>query len=214
MKLKLLTVAAGIALLATSITATAQKVLKEGVATYTIVSPLGTNDTKTFFRGDTSATVTQQGPATIKVISAGAGDYLAVLVDVPVASMKKAAVASPAEMEQYQSMLPEFTFTPGTETKQISGFNCKRITVKDSKSGSTYDAWITTDITLPANNISQLYAKAGGTPVQFQTYIQGQLITATLKGVSEDKAAPSFFKIPSGYDKISMTDLQAMGGKQ
>lgn len=213
MKLKLLTVAAGIALLATSITAKAQKVYKEGSIVYTVTSARGSADAKTLFKGDSSLTATQAGPAAIKVITAGIGDYLAILVDVPVANMKKAAVATPAEMEQAKDMIPELTFTPTTETKQIAGFNCKKVTAKNPKDNSTFDVWITTDISAPTNGMSQLYSKVGGFPIQFTTFQMGQSVSVVLKSISDEKVPAGTFSIPADYDRISLTDLQAMGGK-
>lgn len=215
MKLKLLTVAAGVALLATSITAKAQKAYKEGVITYSVTSSRGTADAKTYFKADSNLTVTQTGPATIKVLSVGANDYLAVLVDVPVANIKKAAIATPAELEQFTSSLPDLSFTPTTETKQISGFNCKKVVAKDAKDNSTFDVWITNDISTPTNGLSQLYGKAGGFPVQFTTRQMGENVNVAFKAISEEKAPANTFSIPAGFDKISLTDLQGLfAGRQ
>jgi hypothetical protein len=214
MKLKLLTVAAGIALLATSITATAQKVYKEGVITYTVSGPQGATDTKTYFKADSNVTVSQAGPAKISILTAGDGDYLAVLVDVPVASMKKAAVATPAEIEDGKAAMPVLAFTPTAETKQIAGFNCKKVVAKDPKSGSSFDVWITNDISTPYNGINHLYTKVGGFPVQFTTYQMGTTVNVTFKAISEEKTPAGIFGIPAGFDRISMSDLQALGGKR
>lgn len=210
MKLKLATIAAGMALMAVSITVKAQKAYNEGVITYTVTTPRGTADAKTYFKADSNITVTQTGPATIKVLSVGTGDYLAVLVDVPVASMKKAAVATPAELEQFMSTLPDLSFTPTTETKQIAGLNCKKVTAKDSKDGSTFDVWITNDISTPINGISQLYGKAGGFPVQFTTVQMGQKVAVAFKSITDEKAPAGTFKVPANFDKISLTDLQGL----
>lgn len=213
MKLNLLKAAAGIALLAASVTAKAQKTYTEGVITYSINSATkGTVDAKTYFKGDSSAMATQAGPATIKIISKGGGDYLAVLVDVPIASIKKAAVATPAEIEQFQSMLPQLSFTPTTETKQISGFNCKKVTAKDADNNASFDIWVTNDISIPLNGLSQVYGKAGGVPVQFTAKQMGENVSVLLKSVSDDKAPANAFSIPADFDRISLTDLESMAG--
>lgn len=213
MKLNLLKAAAGMILLAASVTAKAQKTYTEGVITYTITSTTkGTADSKTYFKGDSSVMTTQAGPAAIKIISKGAGDYLAVLVDVPLANIKKAAVATPAEIEQFQSMLPQLTFTPTTETKQISGFNCKKVTAKDAASNATFDIWVTNDISIPSNGLSQVYSKAGGVPVQFTAKQMGENVSVLLKTVSDDKVPANAFSIPAGFDKISLTELESMAG--
>lgn len=214
MKLKLFTVAAGIALLATSFVAKAQKAYKEGTIVYTVAVGANSADATTYFKGDSSLTVTQKGPATIKILTQGVGDYLAILVDVPVANMKKAAIATPAELEQGKDMLPELTFTPGTETKQIAGFNCKKVTVKNTKDNSTFDVWVTNDISAPINNMSSLYGKAGGFPVQFTTYQMGQSVNVVLKSISDEKVPAGSFSIPASFEKISISDLQSLGGKR
>jgi hypothetical protein len=149
----------------------------------------------------------QQGPAAIKVLSFKQ-DYFAILVDVPVANIKKAGIATPAELEDALSQIPTFTFTPTTETKQIAGYNCKKVIAKDSKSGSSLDTWVTTDISAPPSAFSQIYAKAGGFPVQYTVSQMGATITNTLKSISDAKAAPGTFGIPAGYDKITLTDLR------
>lgn len=213
MKLKLLTIAASVALLAGSMEAKAQKVYKEGVITYTASSDKGSLDVKTSFKADSSVTVQQSGPAKISIITAGAGDYLAILVDVPVANMKKAAVATPAELEEGKSQLPALTFTPGTETKVIAGLNCKKVAVKDDK-GSSFDIWVTNDISVPTNGMSQLYSKAGGFPVQFTTYQMGQKVDVAFKSISDEKVPAGSFGIPAGFDKISLTDLKSLGGNR
>lgn len=213
MKLNLLKAAAGVVLLAVSFTAKAQKMYTEGVINYSVTSATkGTADTKAYFKGDSSAISTQAGPATIKIISKGAGDYLAVLVDVPLANLKKAAVATPAEVEQFQSMLPQLSFTPTAETKQISGFNCKKVTAKDADSNTSFDIWVTNDINIPINGLSQVYGKAGGVPVQFTAKQMGENVSVLLKSVSDDKVPANTFGIPADFDRISLTDLENMAG--
>jgi hypothetical protein len=213
MKLKLLTVAAGIALLAGSMEAKAQKVYKEGSIVYTASSDKGSLDVKNYFKADSNVTVQQSGPAKISIITAGAGDYLAILVDVPVANLKKAAIATPAELEEGKSQIPELTFTPGTETKVIAGLNCKKVAVKDA-SGKSFDVWVTNDISAPTNGMSQLYSKVGGFPVQFTTYQMGQTVNVTFKSITDEKVPAGMFSIPAGYDKISLTDLKSLGGNR
>ncbi|GAB3936373.1 hypothetical protein [Mucilaginibacter myungsuensis] len=213
MKIKLLTVAAGIALSAISFGAKAQKTYKEGVITYSINAGAVTAESKTYFKADSNVTVSNSGPAKISILTYGQGDYLAVLVDVPVAGWKKAAIATPAEIEDGQAKMPELTFTPGTETKQIAGFNCKKVVAKDAK-GSAFDVWITNDIVVPTNGVSVLFSKVGGVPVQFKTFQMGQMVDVTLKSIAEEKAPANAFKVPADYEKISLAELQALGGKR
>lgn len=213
MKIKLFTVAASIALLATSVAAKAQKVYNEGVINYSISGGGAVADAKTYFKADSNITVSNRGAAKISVLSIGAGDFLAVLVEVPVAGWKKAATATPSEIEEGKSQFPEYTFTPGTETKVIAGFNCKKVIAKDAK-GATAEIWITNDITAPINGVSVLYTKVGGFPVQFRTFQMGQMVDVTFKSISDEKVPSKIFKVPADFEKISMADLAAMNPKR
>ncbi|MDB5112696.1 MAG: hypothetical protein JWR67_3810 [Mucilaginibacter sp.] len=209
-----LKVALGAAFLTTvAIGAQAQKTYTEGVITYSIKSSMGDADSKVSFRGDSSSSSSQYGPAVVKLISTAKGNYFAVLVNVPVASIKKAAVLTPDELDQANAAAPKFTFTPTTETKQINGFNCKKVTVKDSK-GTSFDAWVTNDIVAPQNLMSKYFEGAGGFPVQFATMQQGQQVSVILKSISDEKVPAGTFGIPAGYDKITYEELMAMSGKR
>lgn len=206
-----LKVAMGLFLSATALIASAQKTYKEGVITYNVSTGQGDIETKTYFNRDSSASVFAAGPAEIKTLSTNKGDYVAVLVSVPSMQIKKAGVGTPAEIEDYKKQNPNFTFTPTTETKQIAGYNCKKVTAKDAK-GASYDIWITTDIVVPENMMTQYLSKAGGFPIQFVTVQQGQAVNITFKSIVEQKAPAGTFVIPKDYDKISLTELRQLGG--
>ncbi|WP_214070536.1 hypothetical protein [Mucilaginibacter sp. dw_454] len=207
-----LKIALGLAFTALAFTANAQKSYTSGTATYTLKTGMGDTESKIYFTADSNVSVTQQGPALIKILTNAKATYIAILVDVPVASIKKAAILSPDEIEQGLAAAPKFTFTPSAETKVINGFNCKKVDVKDSKSGSSYVAWVTKDISVPTNMLTRYFAEAGGVPVQFTTIQQGQAVDVTLKSVTDEKAPVGSFGIPAGFDKISLDDLKAMSG--
>ena len=200
-------------LAAFSINAKAQKAYSAGVINYAVSAPLGTVDTKVYFTADSSAVVTNQGAATIKVINDSKNTFMAILADVPLVSIKKAAVLSPAELEQAIAETPKFTFRPTKETKQINGFNCKKVTAKDAKTGNNMDVWVTSDFSMPLNSITKPFAAAGGVPVQFITVQQGQTVNVELKSVSPDKAPAGTFGIPAAFDKISFSDLKKVFGQ-
>jgi hypothetical protein len=211
MKIKLFTVAMGFALTATAIKANAQKAFTEGVITISTTMMGQATEAKSYFRADSSATSFTQGPANIKLLADAKGTSMVILVDVPIASMKKAAVMSPAEVEELHAKMPVFTFTPGTETKVISGFNCKKVAAKD-KDGKSYDIWITNDISLPASAIAKFYAGIGGVPIQYAAFQNGQTTEVTIKSVTEGKAPAGTFGIPGDFERITMDDLKALSG--
>ncbi|MVN89671.1 DUF4412 domain-containing protein [Mucilaginibacter aquatilis] len=208
---KLLSAAVGLALSATAFSASAQKAYTEGVAIYDAKVNGQSIEAKVFFKGDSSATARQQGPASIKVIQFK-DEAITVLVDVPVANMKKAAVGTPGEVEEMMSQMPSFTFKPGTETKVINGFKCTKVIATDAKANKSYDVWVTKDITAPSSAYGVVYAKAGGFPVEFTLNQMGMTVTNTLKSISGDKVPAGTFSIPAGYDKMTLTDLKALGG--
>lgn len=212
MKFKLLTVATGIALTATAINANAQKAYKEGVATVNMSAMGQSIEAKSYFRADSSAIAFSSGPAAIKILSNNKGSFMAVLVDVSVASIKKAAIASPAEIEEQMSKMPVLTFAPSTETKVINGFNCKKVVATDAKANKTYDIWVTNDVSLPENSMSKYYAKAGGLPIQYMSFQNGQASEVVIKSIVEQKVPAGTFGIPADFEKITMDDLKSMGG--
>lgn len=212
MKMKFFSVALGIVLSATVMSASAQKAYTEGVVTYKTTMRGQDVEIKEYFRADSNAATFTAGPATIKILSDANHKSLAILVDVPVASIKKAAIYTPDEVEQAMSGFPTFTFAPGTETKQISGFNCKKVVATDNKDKKTYDIWITNDISVPPSAVPLYYKEIGGFPVQYTAFQQGQSTDVTVANVSDQKAPAGTFGIPADFDKISKDDLAAMSG--
>jgi hypothetical protein len=212
MKIKFLGAALGIALSAIALSASAQKTYTEGIVTYKTSMRGQDVEIKEYFRTDSNAVAFSAGPATIKLLSDANHKSFAVLVDVPVASIKKAAIYTPDEVDQVMSALPSFTFAPGTETKTISGFNCKKVVATDTKDKKTYDVWVTNDIAVPTTAIQPYYKTIGGFPVQYTTFQQGQSAEVTVSSVTDQKAPAGTFGIPADFDKISKDDLAAMSG--
>ncbi|HWD87288.1 MAG TPA: hypothetical protein VG367_04110 [Mucilaginibacter sp.] len=212
MNIKLLSAAVGIALSAAAFSANAQKAYTEGCVTIS-TSMRGMNvQAKQYFTADSSATLVTMGPANVKMLTDAGHKSFAVVLDVPVASMKKAGIATPDELDQAMSSLPTFTFTPTAETKQISGFNCKKVTAKDNKSGQSYDVWVTNDVTLPSTAIPFYYKDAGGVPIQYTAFQQGQGTSVTVTSITDEKAPKGTFFIPADYDKMTLEELQQQGG--
>jgi hypothetical protein len=211
MNIKLFNVALGIALTATTLSASAQKNYTQGVVSFTTEMRGQPAEVKEYFTADSTAQLITLGPANIKILSNAKHDFIAVVLDIPVASIKKAGIATPAEVEEAMSQLPNFTFTPGTETKQISGFNCKKVVAKEAKSGKTYDVWITNDFTVPETAFPIYYNKIGGFPVQFTSFSQGQETSITITSITADKAPAGTFGIGKDYTRGSMADLNPGG---
>jgi hypothetical protein len=213
MNIKFFNVALGIALTATTLSASAQKTFTSGAMTLTTGMNGQDVDAKAYFTPDSLSMSFTAGPASIKILKDTKNSYMAICIDVPVASIKKAAIAKPAEIEEMMADAPKFTFTPTAEAKQISGFNCKKVIATDAK-GTKYDIWITNDVTLGAGATAPYYQKIGGTPIQYMSFSQGQSAAVTVKTITDDKAPAGTFAVASDFEKITMDDLKAMRGGQ
>ncbi|WP_295712410.1 DUF4412 domain-containing protein [Mucilaginibacter sp.] len=212
MRIKFLNVALGLALTATTMSASAQKKYTEGVVDFT-TSMMGQQiNAKSYFRADSNAFAFSNGPANIKIITDANSKSMVILVDVAVANIKKAAIASPDDIDQAIAGMPKFTFAPSTETKVISGFNCKKVVATDSKTSKTYDIWVTNDVEIPLAGIAKYYAGVGGFPVQYTSFSEGRSTEVTVKSVTEQKVPAGTFSIPADFEKITMDDLKAMRG--
>src|SRR5271154_896145 len=121
MKIKFFSAVLCIALSATGMRVIAQTTYTQGVVTYKTSTRGQDIEMKEYFTPDSLATVFSAGPATIKLLTDANYDFFVTLIDVPVASIKKAAIYTPDEIKQAMSGFPTFTFSPGSETKQISG---------------------------------------------------------------------------------------------
>jgi hypothetical protein len=211
MNIKTIAAAFGIALTTFAITAKAQKTINEGYASYATQIQGQPADVKEYFKPDSTAIMITFGAGNVKVLTDAKRDYMAVILDIPVAQLKKAGIATPSEIEDAMNSMPTFKFTPTTDTKVISGFNCKRILAK-SNSGKEYDVWVTNDVVVPATAIPYYYQSVGGMPIQFTAFQKGQdgsvqEIPITITGVTAGKAPAGTFAIASDFEKVGMSDL-------
>jgi hypothetical protein len=216
MKIKFLSAAAfGTALSLAVMTAQAQKSFTQGTISMS-TSVRGMNvQFQEYFTPDSTAITFAFGPAKIKILADAKNNFFAQVVDVSAFNVKKAAIYTPDEIEQVMNSFPAFTFAPGTETKQISGFNCKKVVATDTKTKKTYDVWVTNDVSLPASANSKYYAGIGGTPIQYTSFQKGQdgqLVSADVivTSITDQKAPAGTFIIPADFDKISKDDMDAM----
>ena len=214
MNIRVFTVALGVVLTAIVSSASAQKTYTEGVVTSKTSMGGNAVEGKKYFSADSTAMTYSTGPAAIKILSTANFSFFAVLVDVPTASMKKAAIANPAEIKAIIVAWPKFTFAAGTETRQISGFNCKKVVATDTKTNKAYDVWITNDVAVAPSAVAPYYAGIGGFPIQFISFGgDGQQSDVTVTGIAETKAPAGTFGIAADFDKITMDDLKAMSGR-
>jgi Domain of unknown function (DUF4412) len=200
--------------------ADAQKKINEGTVTYTVSFELPADkqqfaamlpkEITSYFRGDSTASTVQQGPATIKTIQDYKTNYQTLLIDVPAASKKIAVVLKPDEIEQMDATDPKLTPAAGTEKQTIDGYNCTKITATDSKSGAKYDVWVTKDIDMVPNSLTRLVSTFGGVPIKFVTFNQGIKVNAEIKEIKETPVPKGYFTATKDYQSMTMDELKAM----
>jgi hypothetical protein len=207
MNFKILATGLGLALTSFAIDANAQKTITQGYATFpTLVRGTMPATGTIYFTPDSSATILKFGAGNFKMITTAKHDYMAMIIDIPVAGKHKAAIPTAAEMEQMTATLPSFTFTPTTETKVISGFKCKKVIAKGDN-GKSYDIWVTNDIIVPSTAIPFYYAGIGGYPVQYTAFQQGQELTVTIGSVTEGQAPIGTYAIGKDVPVGPLTEL-------
>jgi hypothetical protein len=204
--------------------ANAQKKINEGIITYTVSFELPADkqqyasmlpkEVTSYFRGDSTASSMNQGPATIKSIQDYKTNYQSILIDVPTANKKIAVVLTPAEIEQMEAPNPKLTGASGTEKQIIDGYKCTKVTATDTKTGARYDVWITKDIDIVPNSTSHLVSTFGGVPIKFVTFSQGIKVNAEIKEIKETPVPKGFFSASKDYESMSMDQLKAMTGQK
>src|ERR1700761_6870202 len=98
MNIKTLTAILGIALTTMAFKASAQKTYTHGVISYDTEVRGNPATAKIYFTPDSSATIVTFGAGTFEILSDAKHDYFAVILNIPVAGLKKAGIASPAEI--------------------------------------------------------------------------------------------------------------------
>jgi hypothetical protein len=198
----------------------AQKKINEGTITYTVTYELNADQLQyqsmlpkeitCYFRGDSCASIVNQGPAIIKGVTVFKTNYRSLLVDIPSASKKIVTVFTPDEVAQEKAANPQLTGVKGTEKQVIDGYKCNKVTVTDTKSGNTYEVWVTNDIELAPNSVSKLVSGFGGVPVKFVTFNRGIRVNAEIKEIKEAPVPPGFFSATKDYQPMTLSELQAM----
>jgi GLPGLI family protein len=204
----------------------AQKVIKEGTATYAVEYDLPASqqsmaamlpkEFKVDFKGDNSKFKMDMGMYATEVIYNSATKESLSLTEVPMQN-KKIAVKMTKEqtdkMQEVQTGEKDIEVTATIETKNISGYNCTKYVLKDKISGESADVWATTDIIIPANSLTSSIKNIKGVPVEFSTNARGMKSKMTLKSIATQPVADIKMDIPVGYETMTFEDVMTqMGG--
>jgi GLPGLI family protein len=120
------------------------------------------------------------------------------------------------EMEAEKGDTPPFEVTLVDETKEVSGYTCKKA-ILTAEDGMESVFWYTDEIVVAKAGQSYLNDQVPGYPMQFELNNQGLKMTMTVTKVEDKldkKKADDLFNmvIPSGYTEMEMEDLKKMGG--
>ncbi|HEX7367816.1 MAG TPA: DUF4412 domain-containing protein [Pelobium sp.] len=212
--------------IAFTIMAKAQKVIKEGVVTYTVEYDLPPNqqsmaamlpkEFKVNFKGNYSQFKMDMGMFSTLIILDNNTNETLTLTDVPMQNKKIAVKMNQSEAEQMREMQSgeqDYDVTETTETKKIAGYNCKKYILKDKAEGSETELWATTEIQIPASALTSSIKKINGVPVAFSNKANGMHTKLTLKSISEESVPDINLTIPAGYETMDFKDLMSkMGG--
>lgn len=119
------------------------------------------------------------------------------------------------EYEERREEQPKFEVTFTDETKEISGYNCKKA-LMTTEDGLESVFWYTEEIMASKKGQSYLSEEIPGFPMQFEINNQGMKMTMTVTSVEDKldkKKSSSLFDmtIPSGYKEMTMEELGTMG---
>ncbi|HET8828052.1 MAG TPA: DUF4412 domain-containing protein [Pelobium sp.] len=206
--------------------AQAQKIVKEGVAIYSVEYDLPAEqqamagmlpkEFKVAFKGNYSMFKMDMGMFATSVILNNLTNETLTLTDVPMQNKKFAVKMSKAEAEKMQGVQPgqeDYKVTKTTETKKIAGYNCTKYLLKDETEDTDIELWATDEIQIPANALTSAIKGIKGVPIAFSTNTGGLKSKLTLKSISEEPVAEINFNIPAGYELMDFKDLMGqMGG--
>ncbi len=89
------------------------------------------------------------------------------------------------------------------ETKEIAGFTCTKVEIKDKKDGNVVNVWITKNIKAK----SQTYTFIDGFPLEYTVKANSMTITMKTKSIDKAKVSDDYFKIPNEYTKKPYKEL-------
>ncbi|TZF82757.1 DUF4412 domain-containing protein [Pedobacter sp. BS3] len=201
----------------------AQTALNEGLITYQVEWQLPTQmqqmagmfptEMQVYFKGDSASTVAKsQMSSSVTLMNAKTG-YQHLLLDIPMMSKKYSVNITPADREQMQDKWPEMNVKPTTETQTIAGYKAQKYQVTEKKSGQTFDAWFTKDISTPQNSLTQFFDASLGVPLKFNSFQNGLGIQATVKEIKSQKVPAGTFSVPGGYEDMSLEQLRGLMGR-
>lgn len=216
-KIKLLIVAFTICMGYTT-TINAQKLITQGIATYTVkynlppdqqqLAGMLPTEYQMYFKDNFSKFKIDMGMFSSQIIHNNITGESLTLTDLPIQG-KKVAMKMPAvkfEEEDYEIIATK-------ETSKIAGYNCIKYILKTKSSNESGEIWITKDIKIPGSTFTANLSKIKGVPIKFTSNVQGMDLDMTLKSIVEQPISAINMDIPAGYETMSFEDAMKQMGQ-
>ncbi len=109
--------------------------------------------------------------------------------------------------KNYQDRVPlELTYT--NKRKEIAGYNCKEILVRDS-TGNEYKVYFTEDIHINEPNWSTPFRDVKGIMLDYSLNFNGMIMHLTAKEVKFEAVDSTYFNLPEDYKEIKKEKLKS-----
>lgn len=190
----------------------AQKILSEGTIVYDITVQTGSKEPQLadMFDGVTT-TIYLKGPqsrtemisplgSTISILDARAGSGV-VLKEY--GNQKLLISMTKPDWADMNKKYAGIVFTPQSETKTISGYNCKKAVAK-LKDGSTFTVYYTTELVAENKDYDYQFKTLPGLPLEYESSVGNLKVKYTASKISFDPVPAQKLNIPSsGYRQLT-----------
>ncbi|WP_420386209.1 DUF4412 domain-containing protein [Roseivirga sp.] len=163
------------------------------------------------FKGDKARVHMDMGMMTTTVISHDDSKSGLMLMDMM--GMKMAVAMTEADYKKALENQKDPKIEETGETKTIAGYKCKKAIVTD-EDGTKMTIYYTPDLKPLNKNTEYTYKGIEGMPLEMHTVQEGMTITITATEVVKNNVSDDEFNldIPEGYKKMTMQELEQMGG--
>ncbi|WP_432714850.1 hypothetical protein [Pedobacter sp.] len=210
-------------LVCTAIYAHAQKKISQGVITYGVAYNLSEEQKSTIdvsnlptenileFNGNISRLAMDMGPAIITIIKDGSLNNALLLIKVPMAQKQIATKMTKEDLDKESGGIKYSDFKATGVKETISGFNTEKYTYTDNN-GNAYELWATKDVELTPGATNSEFKGLKGTPIKFSLSQNNIKTILTIKSITEKNVGPFTLDVPTGYDVMTMAQLEALRG--
>ncbi|MFP4470567.1 MAG: hypothetical protein ACLFPE_07780 [Bacteroidales bacterium] len=122
---------------------------------------------------------------------------------------------SEEEMMKEIGEAKDFSVDITDESKEIAGYNCYKVKIKNSEGNMMGEAWFTKEIEVnPAINYGdQVFHNVEGLLMEFELDAgQGMMMQFTAVDVEKEKVKEKEFEVPEGYQKTTREELMRTFG--